>query len=103
MRTVSLDQFELEVYRALFSLDKEPSLMPEKFTVCLQYKYEYFPADLGTDMIFISFENTLYGDSVVEAFEKNLTYWEVVRNEWPDRQKIMHHIWSFQSLFTGIH
>ena len=52
-------------------------------------------------MIFISFENTLYGDSVVEAFEKNLTYEEVVRSGWPHKEKIMHHIWSFQSLFTG--
>ena len=76
-------------------------MMPQKFTVCMQYKYEFFPSDLGTDMIFISFENTLYGESVVEVFKKNLTYKEVVRNEWPHKEKIMHHIWSAQSLFTG--
>ena len=76
--------------------------MPEKFTVCMQYKYEFFPSDLGTDMIFFSFENALYGDSIVEAFEKNLTYWQIVRTEWPHKEMIMHHILSFQSLFTGI-
>ena len=86
----------------LLRLDQKLSSMPEKFTVCMQYKYEFFPSDLGTDMIFISFENALYGDSIVEAFEKNLTYWQIVRTEWPHKEKIMHHIWSFQSLFTGI-
>ena len=74
--------------------------MPTEFTVCMQYKYEFFPADLGTDMIFISFENTLYGDSVVDMFERT-DYHHIIHNEWPRKEKLMHHIFSSQSLFTG--